>query len=111
MAGSKVVAAHDAVARIADGAVVTVSSSSGLGCPDAVLAALGARFAEEGHPRGLTMLQVAVGGLAALPAVGSVIAGATSVEQVQQNVAAAAWVPSDDDLATLRVLTGGDQTP
>ena len=48
------------------------------------------------------MLQVAVGGLAALPAVGSVIAGATSVEQVQQNVAAAAWVPSDDDLATLR---------
>lgn len=56
MAGSKVVAAHDAVARIADGAVVTVSSSSGLGCPDAVLAALGARFADEGHPRGLTML-------------------------------------------------------
>jgi aryl-alcohol dehydrogenase-like predicted oxidoreductase len=60
--------------------------------------------------RGLTMLQVAVGGLAALPAVGSVIAGATSVEQVQQNVAAAAWVPSDDDLETLRTLTGGDQT-
>ena len=38
--------------------------------------------------RGLTMLQVAIGGLAALPTVGSVIAGATSVEQVQQNVAA-----------------------
>ena len=28
-----------------DGAVVTVSSSSGLGCPDAVLAAIGERFA------------------------------------------------------------------
>jgi aryl-alcohol dehydrogenase-like predicted oxidoreductase len=61
--------------------------------------------------RGLTMLQIAIGGLAALPTVGSVIAGATSVEQVQQNVAAAAWVPSDDDLATLRALTSGGQTP
>ena len=29
----------------------------------------------------------------------------------QQNVAAAAWVPSDDDLATLRALTSGAQTP
>lgn len=52
----KVVSAAEAVGRIADGAVVTVSSSSGLGCPDAVLAALGARFAAEGHPRDLTML-------------------------------------------------------
>ena len=34
---SKVVAASEAVARIADGAVVTVSSSSALGCPDLVL--------------------------------------------------------------------------
>jgi propionate CoA-transferase len=53
---SKIVSAEDAVARIADGAVVTVSSSSGLGCPDKVLAAIGARFAAEGHPRGLTTL-------------------------------------------------------
>ncbi|MEM1428266.1 MAG: CoA-transferase [Pseudomonadota bacterium] len=52
----KVVSAQDAVARIADGAVVTVSSSSGLGCPDKVLAALGARFDAEGHPRNLTTL-------------------------------------------------------
>lgn len=52
----KVVSAAAAAARIADGAVVTVSSSSGLGCPDAVLAAIGARFEAEGHPRGLTTL-------------------------------------------------------
>ncbi|WP_284263294.1 acyl CoA:acetate/3-ketoacid CoA transferase [Roseicyclus amphidinii] len=52
----KHVTAVEAVARIPDGAVVTVSSSSALGCPDTVLAALGARFEAEGHPRGLTTL-------------------------------------------------------
>ncbi|MCC7320665.1 MAG: acyl CoA:acetate/3-ketoacid CoA transferase [Rubellimicrobium sp.] len=52
----KVVTTRDAAARIADGAVVTVSSSSALGCPDAMLAAIGARFRDEGHPRGLTTL-------------------------------------------------------
>lgn len=53
---SKLSSAADAVARIADGAVVTVSSSSALGCPDLVLAALGARFDATGHPRGLTTI-------------------------------------------------------
>lgn len=53
---SKLVSAAEAVARIPDGAVVTVSSSSALGCPDLVLEALGKRFDDEGHPRGLTML-------------------------------------------------------
>jgi hypothetical protein len=38
--------------------------------------------------RGLTMLQVAIGGLAAQPAVASVIAGATTPEQVVANVEA-----------------------
>ncbi len=33
-----------------------MSSSSALGCPDAVLAAIGARFDAEGHPRNLTTL-------------------------------------------------------
>ena len=36
--------------------MVTVSSSSALGCPDLVLKALGERFDAEGHPRGLTTL-------------------------------------------------------
>jgi acyl CoA:acetate/3-ketoacid CoA transferase len=53
---NKVVSTAEAVSRIADGAVVSVSSSSSLGCPDLVLKALGARFAAEGHPRGLTTL-------------------------------------------------------
>lgn len=52
----KIVSPEVAVARISDGAVVTVSSSSALGCPDLVLRAIGARFASEGHPRNLTML-------------------------------------------------------
>ncbi|MGA0777951.1 MAG: acyl CoA:acetate/3-ketoacid CoA transferase [Gemmobacter sp.] len=52
----KIVAASEAVAHIRDGAVVSVSSSSALGCPDSVLRALGARFAAEGHPRNLTTI-------------------------------------------------------
>jgi aryl-alcohol dehydrogenase-like predicted oxidoreductase len=54
--------------------------------------------------RGLSMLQVAIGGLAAQPAVTSVIAGATTPEQVRANAAAGAWQPSRDDLAALREL-------
>jgi acyl CoA:acetate/3-ketoacid CoA transferase len=53
---NKIVSAADAVARIPDGSVLTVSSSSGLGCPDLVLKALGERFKSEGHPRNLTTL-------------------------------------------------------
>jgi aryl-alcohol dehydrogenase-like predicted oxidoreductase len=51
---------------------------------------------------GLTLLDVAVGGLGAMPAVSSVIAGATSPEQVRANAAAGEWVPSPDELAELR---------
>ncbi|MFS4438429.1 acyl CoA:acetate/3-ketoacid CoA transferase [Paracoccaceae bacterium GXU_MW_L88] len=53
---SKVVSFADAASRIEDGAVVSVSSSSGLGCPDAMLRAIGERFDAEGHPRDLTTL-------------------------------------------------------
>lgn len=53
---SKLASPEAAVARIADGAVVTVSSSSALGCPDRVLRALGERFAAEGRPRGITAI-------------------------------------------------------
>jgi aryl-alcohol dehydrogenase-like predicted oxidoreductase len=51
--------------------------------------------------RGLSMLDVAIGGLAAQPAVASVIAGATSPEQVRANAAAGEWEPDEDDLAEL----------
>ena len=51
--------------------------------------------------RGLTVLEVAIGALAAQPGCASVIAGATSPEQVKANAAAADWIPSAADLAEL----------
>jgi aryl-alcohol dehydrogenase-like predicted oxidoreductase len=59
------------------------------------------RFADE---RGVSLLDVAVGGLLAMPAVTSVIAGATRPEQVRANVAAGAWEPSPADVEELRAL-------
>jgi aryl-alcohol dehydrogenase-like predicted oxidoreductase len=55
--------------------------------------------------RGIGLLDVAIGGLAAQPAVASVIAGATSPAQVKANVAAGAWRPTDEERATLDELT------
>jgi aryl-alcohol dehydrogenase-like predicted oxidoreductase len=55
--------------------------------------------------RDLSLLDVAIGGLAAQPAVVSVIAGATRPEQVTANVAAGAWEPTAADLAALDDLT------
>ena len=52
----KVISAEAAARLVGDGDIITVSSSSGLNCPDKVLAALGARFAAEEHPRDLTLL-------------------------------------------------------
>jgi aryl-alcohol dehydrogenase-like predicted oxidoreductase len=54
--------------------------------------------------RGLSMLAVAFGGLLARPAVASVIAGATSPEQVRANASAAEWQPSAEDLTELDAL-------
>src|ERR671910_506323 len=56
MAFPRVLTADKAAELIPDGAIVTVSSSSGLGCPDAVLAAIGRRFDATGHPRAITTL-------------------------------------------------------
>jgi aryl-alcohol dehydrogenase-like predicted oxidoreductase len=57
--------------------------------------------------RSITILDVAIGGLVAQPYIGSVIAGATSAEQVTANVRAGEWQPADEDLAALDDLTGG----
>jgi aryl-alcohol dehydrogenase-like predicted oxidoreductase len=51
--------------------------------------------------RGRTLLEVAIGALAAQPGCASVIAGATSPEQVKANAAAADWIPSPAELAEL----------
>lgn len=56
-------------------------------------------------PRGHTLLDVALAGLAAHPQVGAVIAGATRPEQVRANAKAAAWQLSPEETATLRSLT------
>ena len=52
-----------------------------------------------------TLLEVAIGGLAAQPTVASVISGATSGEQVRRNAAALRWQPDEADLAELDELT------
>ena len=46
----------EAARLIGNSAVITISSSSGLGCPDAVLKAIGQRYAETGAPANLTTL-------------------------------------------------------
>jgi aryl-alcohol dehydrogenase-like predicted oxidoreductase len=60
------------------------------------------RLARYAADRGLGMIDVAVGGLAAQPAVASVIAGATSPEQVRANARAGQWEPAAADLTELR---------
>jgi aryl-alcohol dehydrogenase-like predicted oxidoreductase len=59
--------------------------------------ALTAYGAERGH----SLLEVAIAGLAARPAVTSVIAGATSPEQVRANAAAGEWTLAVEDVAAL----------
>jgi aryl-alcohol dehydrogenase-like predicted oxidoreductase len=60
-----------------------------------------AAFAEE---RGVTLLEVAIGGLAAQEPVASVIAGTTKPEQVRANAAAGDWEPSPGELEALLAL-------
>ncbi|WP_299655522.1 acyl CoA:acetate/3-ketoacid CoA transferase [uncultured Tateyamaria sp.] len=111
----KTVSAREAVSRIQDGAVVSVSSSSTLGCPDAVLEAIGARFDHEGQPRNLTALHpiaagdvygvkgmdhIAKDGLLSRVLAGSYPSGPSSVEMpdiwkmIVENRVAAYNVPS-----------------
>jgi aryl-alcohol dehydrogenase-like predicted oxidoreductase len=59
-------------------------------------------FARE---RGRSLLDVAISGLAAQPAVASVIAGATSAEQARANAAAGTWELTADELAELNEIT------
>jgi aryl-alcohol dehydrogenase-like predicted oxidoreductase len=55
-----------------------------------------------GEKHGHSILDVAIAGLAAMPAVASVIAGATKPEQVRANATAGEWELSSDELAKLR---------
>jgi aryl-alcohol dehydrogenase-like predicted oxidoreductase len=60
-----------------------------------------------GSERGLTLTEVALSWLASQPLVPSVIAGATSPDQVRQNVKATAARFSAEELSTLGALVGG----
>ena len=62
------------------------------------------RLEEAARGLGVSLLELAIGGLAAQPAVATVIAGATTPEQVRANAAAGAWEPSAEDVAALRSL-------
>lgn len=92
---TKTASAKEAVSQIPDGAIISVSSSSTLGCPDLVLKAIGQRFEEEGHPRNITSLHpiaagdvygvkgmdhIAKDGLLARVLAGSYPSGPSSVE-------------------------------
>ena len=59
-------------------------------------------FAEE---RDHTLLELAMSWLACLPRMASVIAGATSAEQVRTNAGAASWQLSEEEMAQVDVLS------
>jgi aryl-alcohol dehydrogenase-like predicted oxidoreductase len=61
-------------------------------------------FAEK---RGHSLLELAFSWLASRPQVSSVIAGATRVEQIEQNVKAIDWTLSADELAEIDRITKG----
>jgi aryl-alcohol dehydrogenase-like predicted oxidoreductase len=78
---------------------------------------LGARYASDARlatverlrafctERGRSLLELAMSWLAAQPVMGSIIAGATSVAQVEANVKAVNWVLSQEDLAEVDRLS------
>ena len=56
MSRAQFLSSAQAAVLIPSGATVTVSSSSGLGCPDTLLRAIGERFTQMGEPRALTVI-------------------------------------------------------
>jgi propionate CoA-transferase len=67
---SKIIPIEKIGELIADEAVMTVSSSSGLGCPDASLRSIGKYFLKKGKPRGITAIHpIAAGDMYGIPGV------------------------------------------
>jgi len=65
------------------------------------------KLAEYGQSIDRSVLDIAIGWLAAQPYVASVIAGVTKPEQIRQNVAAASWRPTADDIAAIGAIASG----
>ncbi len=69
----QIVSAAEAVRHIPDGVIVAVNSSSGLNCPDVILAAMGERFDREKSPRNLTMIHpIAAGDMFGIKGIGHI---------------------------------------
>jgi aryl-alcohol dehydrogenase-like predicted oxidoreductase len=79
------------------------SGADGSG-PDAATLDRVDSLAAFGREHGLDLIDVAIGGLAAFPAVAAVLVGARSAEHVRRNAKAAEWVPGPADVAALRTL-------
>jgi aryl-alcohol dehydrogenase-like predicted oxidoreductase len=60
---------------------------------------------------GVSVLDVAIGGLAAIPGCTSVISGAMSPEQVKANAAAGEWVPSAAELEEINQIVPPPEPP
>jgi len=56
-----------------------------------------------------SLLDMAIGWLASRPGVSSVIAGVTSPQQLEQNVQAGLWRPTDEELAEIDEITAPPQ--
>jgi len=65
------------------------------------------KLAAYGDEIGRSVLDIAIGWLAAQPFVCSVIAGVTKPEQIRQNVAAAGWQPSPEQLDAIGDISTG----
>jgi aryl-alcohol dehydrogenase-like predicted oxidoreductase len=63
-----------------------------------------------GDKQGVSLLEIAIGGLAAQPGCSSVIAGATSPQQVRANAAAGEWVPTVQQLAEIDAISPSPAT-
>ena len=61
-------------------------------------------LAKWGAEAGRSLLEIAIGGLAAQPGCSSVIAGATTPEQIRANVAAGEWVPTAEERAAIDAI-------
>src|SRR3984885_12366040 len=59
---------------------------------------------EWGKQQGVSLLEIAIGALAAQPGCSSVIAGATSPEQVKANAAAGRWEPTAEQLVAIDTI-------
>jgi aryl-alcohol dehydrogenase-like predicted oxidoreductase len=65
------------------------------------------RLVEWGEKHDRSLLEIGIGALAAQPGCSSVIAGATSPEQVIANAQAGEWEPTDEELAEIDAVLAG----